>query len=307
MRDKQKVLVYLASGPYRAEYEKLPFDKIILIDYHAFRNDQLGEKVECWSCNVLDAVERLKRRNLKISCLVNINEGLQEGGGSFVMLSHFMMGYLSPCLLDEFVLVSDLNYYKSVHILGKIKKLDWGFDFTKLTRSDEDFLNPCLFTHKAYRNGVYKEVDSFGEVFRLKRIQKSKSLALNLGVHVQVKQKSIWQDTDELDLIGVSISSQSEIFRHRSPNIRSYFLEKQKTLDIQGLSMIEILDYCEKNEIQSLGLMPWMDGNYSGAIEAIKRYSFTFLKKIAFYHLSKKDYAQLYNYPNEINQNKTHE
>lgn len=71
--------------------------------------------------------------------------------------------------------------------------------------------------------------------------------------------------------------------------------------------MIEILDNCEKNEIQSLGLMPWMDGNYSGAIEAIKRYSFTFLKKITFYHLSKKDYAQLYNYPNEINQNKTHE
>jgi hypothetical protein len=124
MTDKQKVLVYLASGPYRAEYEKLPFDKIILIDYRTFRNDQLDEKVECWSCNVLDAVERLKSRNLKISCLVNLNEGLQEGGGSFVMLSHFMMGYLSPCLSDEFVLVSDLNYYKSVRILGKIKKID---------------------------------------------------------------------------------------------------------------------------------------------------------------------------------------
>jgi len=293
MTNDQGVLVYLASGPNREEYENLPYDKVILIDYNYFKNDQFGDKVECWSCNVIEAVERFHQRNMKINCLVNINEGLQEGGGSFVMLSDFMMGYLSPLLKDEFILVTNLPYYQSVHIYGKIKKLDWGFDFTQISRDEPDFVDPWQFSH--YSRGRSMGKEGFGEVFRLRRIQKSKVLHLNPALDVRIKQESIWKDAHKLDFIGVSISSAKALLKMNTRDVKSFFLQKDNTHDIRGNSMFRILEYCESHEILSIGLMPWCDGNYTEAIEAIIQHKAVYVKDITFYHLSKHDFAQLYN------------
>jgi hypothetical protein len=294
MKHLERVLVYLASGPHREEYAQLPYDKVILIDYNAFDRDSFGTKVECWRCNVIEAVERFSQRNLKISCLVNINEGLQEGGGSFVMLSDFMMGYLSPMLRDEFTLVTNLAYYRSVHIYGKMKKLDWGFDFNEVSKDEPDFIDPWQFSHYAGGQSIRKE--GFGQVFRLRRIQKSKSLPLNPALRVSIKQESIWMDTHKLDAIGVSISSQKALYKMNLRDVRSFFLQKENTLYIRGLSMLRILDYCESHKIRSIGLMPWCDGDYTEAIEAIVQHKAHYLKEITFYHLSKGDYKELYNY-----------
>ncbi len=293
MTNNQRVLVYLASGPNRDEYEKLPYDKIILIDYNFFKHDQLGDKVECWSCNAIEAVERFHQREMKINCLVNINEGLQEGGGSFVMLSDFMMGYLSPLLMDEFILVTNLPYYQSVHIYGKIKKLDWGYDFKQISRDESDFVDPWQFSH--YSRGTSMRKEGFGEVFRLRRIQKSKVLQLNPALDVRIKQESIWKDAYKLDFIGVSISSVKALYKMNPRDVKSFFLQKENTHDIRGRSMLRILEYCESHKIESIGLMPWRDGDYTEAIEAIIQHKAVFVKEITFFHLSKHDYAQLYN------------
>ena len=296
MKNSDKVLVYLASGAYREEYEQLPFDKVILIDYNCFARDSIGGKVECWRCNVIEAVDRLHARNMKINCLVSINEGLQEGGGSFVMLSDFMMGYLSPLLMDEFTLVTNLPYYQNVRIYGKIKKLDWGFDLTKVLPNDPGYLEPWQFSHHALVDHAKQKREGFGEVFRLSRIQKSKALNLNPTLDVRIKQESIWKDAEMLDLIGVSISSEKAVYKLNINDVKTFFLNKDNTLYIRGLSMSQILNHCEANQIRSIGLMPWLDGDYTEAIEAIIQHKATYLKQITFYHLSKKDYMELYNY-----------
>ena len=97
-----RTLLYIASGNYRREYEQLPYDQVILVDLRRFNQQPpFGSKVRCLQMNVLDAVSMLRKEGVKIDCLVTINEGLSEGGGSFAMLSDFMIGQLFPLYEED--------------------------------------------------------------------------------------------------------------------------------------------------------------------------------------------------------------
>lgn len=285
-----RTLVYLASGPYHRVYEDLPYERIILIDLHSRFAPINNSKVRCLRMNVLDALELLKREGIKIDCLVNMNEGIYEGGGTFAMLSDHMAGQLYPLLNDEFVLICNLSIYRELE-LKKIPKLDWGFDHKLLNSNDEQYIEPELFCNGFYDgDGNYAPFKKLGQVFKL---TKTKNLNYSSKVHpslkINVKHKSIWCDVEKLDAIGVSVQCGVPISDSSSTTVKEYILRKEKAFNLTGLSMVQILEHCEKNKIEHLGLMPWMRGAYAEAVEQIKSFKPSFLKSITFYHLGKND------------------
>jgi hypothetical protein len=158
-------LVYLASGPYHRSYEHLPYDQIILIDIQSRFAPLNNSKVRCLRMNVLDALELLCAEGVKIDCLVNMNEGIYEGGGTFAMLSDHMAGHLHPLLKDEFILICNLNIYRALE-MKKIPKLDWGFDHTVLTSENMEYIDPLIFCNCSYdREGNFDPSQKMGQVF----------------------------------------------------------------------------------------------------------------------------------------------
>jgi hypothetical protein len=103
----------------------------------------------------------------------------------------------------------------------------------------------------------------------------------------------------------VSISSAKALYKMKTRDVKSFFLQKENTHDIRGNSMLRILEYCESHNIRSIGLMPWCDGNYTEAIEAIIQHKAVHVREITFYHLSKHDYAQLYTFKQNNIEHKT--
>jgi hypothetical protein len=89
-KPQNRTLLYLASGPYKHVYENLPYEKIILVDksttYHNFMS-AINSKVELWNMDALNAVDEIAKRKLVINCIVSVNEGLNEGGGDYVIFS----------------------------------------------------------------------------------------------------------------------------------------------------------------------------------------------------------------------------
>jgi hypothetical protein len=112
-----KRLLYLASGAYQSAYKTLPFERMYFVD----ANRKLKESFRFASkhhrflaSDALLAVDYLIRKQLKIDCLVVVNEGLFEGSGHYPMFSDFLMGYLSPILKDDFLLICDVGQSKGL-------------------------------------------------------------------------------------------------------------------------------------------------------------------------------------------------
>ena len=80
-----KTLAYFASGPIRKQYHNLNFDNIILID-NCFRklydktNVFKEGKITCIGMDCLEAINYLRKENVRIDYFVSLNEGLYEGG-----------------------------------------------------------------------------------------------------------------------------------------------------------------------------------------------------------------------------------
>jgi hypothetical protein len=131
-----KTLLYLASGKYYPEYAALPFDRLIFVDRsqgYAKSYPENNPQIRFIVADALRAIDMLKQEEVKVDCLVSVNEGLDEGGGNYPIFSGFLMGYLSPLLHDTFTLVCNLNNYKSKYKI--LNKLDWGFKKLKKNRA----------------------------------------------------------------------------------------------------------------------------------------------------------------------------
>ncbi len=285
-----RTLVYVASGSYHRTYEQLPYERIILIDLHSRFAPLNNSKVRCLRMNVLDALELLKSEGVKIDCLVNMNEGIYEGGGTFAMLSDHMVGQLYPLLNDEFILICNLSIYTELE-LKKIPKLDWGFDHIVLESSDERYIEPELFCNGFYDgDGNFAPSKKYGKVFKMTKAKNADYISdIHPEIEIGIKHKSIWSDVDKLDAIGVSVQCDIPISDSSNTSIKEYMLRKEKTFNLTGMTMVQILDHCEKHKISNLGLMPWMRGAYAEAVEQIKSFKPSFLKSITFYHLGKND------------------
>jgi hypothetical protein len=291
-----KTLLYLASGPYCIHYADLPFDRMIFVD----RSQKRGEtypgdsgRFRFISADALMAIDRLKREGVRIDCLVSVNEGLIQGGGTYPIFSGFLMGYLSPLLRDEFTLVCDLNYYVA-QLRTPMGKLDWGFKKLKrLQREDDGYIDPSIFSYSQQR---YPR-DGYGHVFVMQRQRSVTELSLpDTDTKVKIVHGSIWDDEKQLDLIGLNLLSRQPLMGGARGEIRSvddFFRAKPKVMDINGQSFNEILTHCQERGHKRLGLTPWMGGNYQGVLDALRGMRDMPFESITFYHLNRNDFSML--------------
>jgi hypothetical protein len=296
---QKRTLLYLASGPYSCIYETLPYSKIFLLDKRAFYNKPelpQGTKVELLPMDVLKGIDALRSRNIEIDCLVTINEGLIEGGGKYPMLVDSVFGYLAPILAKDLLLVADFSYYKVQGIYNSVIKLDAGYkQHRKLRYDDDDFIYPYLFSgnRDSYNNLTLK--NKFGTVIWLKKENRERNICINNKLKVIVKHRSIWEDNDELDAIGLSVgqNNKGEI-DYYSKNINKYFSTKPKVFFINDMSFNDIINYCKINKIKNLGLLPWLNDNYKELLEKLSNFNEDYPKEIRFYHINRDDYSDLY-------------
>jgi hypothetical protein len=287
-----RTLLYLASGEYRLIYEDLPFDKVILVDrrfnINRIINRPPDSKVELIEADALPAIKRLKRNTgIKIDCLVSVNEGLFGGGGDYPIFSDFLLGYLSPILADNLKVVTDISYYKAAKIGKKVAKMDWGFSSQKIQSDDPLFIDPKIFTVYGNPTGA-----DYGDVFILNREKKKELLPLNDTIETAIVHGSIWEDEQELDLMGINLRDRDNSRGRYS--INSFFERIPLVYNIYNRSIEDILAYAEENKVQHLGLTPWMNNDYQQVIDVLRTYSPKHLKKLTFYHLRKNDFNMLY-------------
>jgi hypothetical protein len=296
---QKRTLLYLASGEYIPDYENLPYAKVILVDKStAYRNSKLPlhSKCEFWNMDALEAVDEIAQKGLVIDCVVSVNEGLQEGGGDYVIFSEFMMGYLSPFLADELLVITDLAYYGAAKVKNHVAKMDWGFEKIKrLTPADVDYINPSVFSYARRLKGIVEQT-GYGDVFLLRRTYHKVSKKIG-KLQLHLIHGSIWQDRHQLDAIGLSIPEEiSSSYRTKNQTVKFFFATDTKTFSIRNLSIIEILERCQQNNTFRVGISPWNDGAYTKVFEALKSYRGEQAFELSFYHLNKADYHELYPY-----------
>ena len=305
-----KTLLYLASGEYYPEYESLPFERLIFVDRSqsfAKSYPKNNPRIRFIAADALLAIDMLKQEGVKIDCLVSLNEGMNEGGGTYPIFSGFLMGYLSPLLNDEITLVCNLNSYVSK--LQILNKLDWGFKkIKKLKPGIPGYIDPAQFS-----SSQHKRVSAnFGNVFLMER-NKAEILVNLPDTFTQVKiiHGSIWEDEQTLDMIGLNLLSKHSLYDYNNDNytnhkknnkntentkintVDSFFNTKPKVLDIIGKSFAEIMEYCMEKGYKHIGLTPWNKGNYQDVINYLKNLNNKTFNSINFYHLNKKDFKVL--------------
>jgi hypothetical protein len=313
---KEKNLLYLASGPYIPSYKDLPINNLYLVDRTAFNFNYSQNNSEnrhrkfsfqsrgffAGKCNnvyeigrdAFPAIDYLKENKVKIDILVSINEGLYEGGGTYPIFSDHLMGYLSPVLKDEILLICNLSYYSIEFI--KQMKLDWGFNkIAKVLPDEPDYIAPALFTSYIRKEDYHQ----FGNVFRMKRnFQEKELLFKNLpDTKIRVKMGSIWDDADRLDMLGISLFNNFSLYDRilKYQGIKDFIVSKPKVFDLYCKNMDEIIDFAAQNNLKNIGLCPWMNGSYGQVIDFLQNIKSSDLDSITFYHLNRGDYKQLYN------------
>lgn len=293
-----KTLLYLAAGPYLQAFNQLAFDKLIFVEKDdrawAKSYEKIISNAEWINKDALVAIDELKSRDIKIDYLVSLNEGLGEGGGGYAMLSDEVMGYLSPILKDEFILICDFSHYDS-RKQHRYKNFDWYFDkVIELKEGDPGFINPKIFTEsQKYNSG------SFGHVYKIKKITQTRNININRQkVIVKLIHGSIWDDEAKLDSIGISFnhSKFNGTAAYNSQSISDFFESNPKVFNLKNMTFSEVLDYCEYYKIKHLGLCPWLNFNYQEVFARLQGVLPNSLETIFFYHLNANDYKELYKF-----------
>lgn len=299
-----KTLLYLASGAFNKDYSSLPFDKMFFVDYNSALKRSYPEPPThvCFiGKDALLSVDQLKRDNVRIDCLVVINEGQFEGNGSYPMFADFLMGYLYPLLKEEFTLITDLTPYQTTKYKA-LSKLDWAVEkVAELFPRDKNYLNPCIFTKQASKNE-----ESFGKVFKMRKVYcKSDFYTRNNRIKVKLIHGSIWSDEDDLDLIGLKFSNDVVRLHGRAMRgIRTsgdFFASKRNVLNLQNKSFEEVLLAAESNKAEVIGLTPWGANNYGEVLAFLENHQGIQVKEVRFYHLNSNDFDGIYrSYANRI-------
>ena len=231
-------------------------------------------KVICLGIDCLDAVNYLKQHEIKIDTFISLNEGLYEGGkGGYAINSDMVLGYIIPILNDTYIHIMNKSYYgTNYHVT-----MDLPYLKTEIFEGDPDYFNPLIFSEDEYHKGNAK-------VFRMKKSISVEHLNINPNLHVSIIHDSIWNYTDELDLLIFTLKPQGQ---------GSFFDRLNKVVSIRDYTIAEILDHCVKRKIERIGFTPWANGKYSTFIDQIKNYSQEYPKIISLFHLNRNDFKSL--------------
>ena len=280
-----KTLVYFASGHHRREYQKLNFDRVILID-DCFKNKRRYSKsiftfgkVTCIGMDCLESIEYLKKENIKIDCFVSLNEGLYEGGGSYALNSDFFLGYAMPILRDNYIHIMNRDYYHNMYNVS----MDLPFYMEEIFENEEGFISPFMFS----KNNYHKEK---AKVFQMTRVCTKQQISINPKIKLSINNDSIWNHYDSLDLVAISFTQQGQ---------GRFFDILPKTKDLRHTSIEEIFSYCKLNNIEKIGFTPWRHEHYGSFINRLKDFKDDYPKEIILFHLNKDDYKSIKDYTGE--------
>lgn len=281
-----RTLVYFASGCDRYEYQELDFDRIILID-NCFKNGRRYPKIifnkgklTCLGMDCLKSVEYLKNENIKIDCFVSLNEGLDEGGGSYAINSDFFLGYIMPLLKDNYIHIMNRDYYHNLYNVS----MDLPYEMEEISENDKDYISPFTFSKDDYHKGHAK-------AYKMKRIFKTQNFSFNSRLKFSINQDSIWNHYEKLDLIVISFTQQGQ---------GTYFDKLPKIINLNSNSIDEVFEHCKTNKIEKVGFTPWGNGYYSAFINRLKDFEGDFPKEIFLFHLNKDDYREIKEYAGNI-------
>ena len=292
MRDKN--LLYLASGKIVPEYRELKFGKLIFIDRTKKQINFADDRFEFLHGDALTAVHELIKRDFKIHYLVSLNEGLWGGGGNYPVLSDFLIGYLSPLLADELILICDPSYYKT---LGMNLHLEWGFECSQVDAADPAYIKPVIFSNER----EVSDKENYGRVFRLKRNRIKKSYTFQSSTNFNAVYGSIWDEAKELDLIGINLLSKHSFRNSKRPfnlTIDEFFIGKG-VYNLHNKSISEVIEFARLNGFKHLGLGPWMNGNYADVFNYLKENKLEGIESLTFFNLRKKDFVRFCKGANE--------
>jgi hypothetical protein len=240
---------------------------------HNIQVSQSG-KVIFLGMDCLNAVDYLRKHRVRIDCFVSLNEGLSEGGGYYAINSDMCLSYIMPILSDEYIHIMNKYYYDghNYHVT-----MDLPYLITEISEGDQDYLDPFLFSDNEYHKGHAK-------VYRMKKQISVEKLNINPNIKISLIQDSIWNYTHELDLLVISITPQGQ---------GDFFKGLRKVISIRDMSMEQILDYCVKKKVESIGLTPWAHGKYSTFIDQIKNRTMKYPKRISLFHLNRNDFKSM--------------
>jgi hypothetical protein len=288
-----QTLLYLASGGYNPSYENLPFEKIICVDANkSFEQTYPKQhtKVRFIATDALFAIDQLIEEQVHIDCLVSMNEGLDEGGGSYPIFSGFLMGYLSPILNPSLKLICELELYTNSNRSG-LSRLDWGFEKVKeIQPSESGYLDPRIFINENNYNSPR------GQMFEMRKIKRVNQISTDHGTKIQLIQCSIWDNQKDLDFIGLNLVSKQPLTSSHHPQIKNPadFFKYHGVVNINQMHFKEILNLALELGAKNIGLGPWNDGNYLEVGEIIRNEELTGIESVSFYHLNPKDFKDLY-------------
>ena len=269
------VLLYLASGNYRPEYEKLNYSQIYLVDKR-IRHNFNSDKVVPMRMDALGAIEMLKEKGVKVDCLVCLCESQGEGGQTYDMCSDVIMGYMMPILSNTFIWIcNDPSYYASAPISKKkslipnpYKKLKnyWGknlssfnlpYLMTELTPGDDKYISPTVFSDLLlYRNQ--------GHVYRMTYNPSLEEYHVSDLLTIRIIQDSIWNHYEELDQLYIS-------FQLAYWEMRDYFTFIETVKYYRQMEFYDRLLEAQDKGFSHIGFTPhyWQqyDRNYQKQLE----------------------------------------
>ena len=222
----------------------------------------------------LHAVNYLKKLKVKIDSFVALNEGLYEGGkGGYAINSDQFLGYVMPLLSDHYVHIMNKNYYcNQYHVTMNLPYL-----MTEIKEGEKDYLDPFLFSDDEYHKGNAK-------VYRMEKQTSTEDLNINPNIQISVIHDSIWSHMEELDLLAISITPQGQ---------GDFFQGLSKVISFRDMSIEQILDYCVKEKVESIGLTPWARGKYSTFTDQIKSRNMKYPRRISLFHLNRNDFKSV--------------
>ena len=283
-----RTLVYIASGGYKKDYEKLQYDRVFLVDTWAFPRFQ-SKKVQMLRQDALDAVKVLHANNIKIDCLVTLCESVGEGGQTYATCSDTFMGYIMPVLSKDFIWICNNRMYYPIQyrsIIDPSKKhpttiynslsnndrmrsrygynfvsLNLPYDMWEIYDSDPDYLSPALFMESVCENNK-------GHVYKMRYAPAIETIILPGNITIRLIQDSIWNHYDELDYLFIS-------FKLGYFPMKNYFENIDKVDYYKQMEFGAKLRWADLNRLNHIGFTPhyWYqyDKNYQKQLESFIR------------------------------------
>jgi len=288
----KKVLLYVSSGPYKKEYLSLPYDYVVLTDKIGIIDETTNPQIELYNNKVVmmsmdtnRALRILKENGVKIQCFVGIRDGCNEGGNYECVNTNSFFGRLSPILDNKVYYITDhFDYYRGEidPLLGKLGFMNVNYENT------DSFDDSLLFDESVFFNQYFNSLQDI-TVIPIQR-KDPQTIERMIGkIKVSVSHASVWDYESDLDCIihGELTHEGNENYFQLKPH-RTY-------LSVQNIIRVPeyILAQAQLNKWKKIGLIPFMNGQYNGFIEACLNWNAEYPEKLHFFHLEDRDMIEL--------------